>query len=147
MDGGNGVNTPVKDVEGITKELSQLGNKVSSINSELAKTNQSTEKSKSEINSRIDNLSSKIDVIQKRVHTNSPDYSGDMEYMTSEKDNQIIEVEDSELENESKYSAELDEIFTQLHEADYCIAETRQNTVRLGIETRSILDDLRKQLG
>ncbi|NJL51919.1 MAG: hypothetical protein HC930_06280 [Hydrococcus sp. SU_1_0] len=65
----------------------------------------------------------------------------------SEKEIQIIGVENSETENNSKYSAELDEIFTQLHEADYCIAETRQNTVRLGIETRSILDDLRKQLG
>ena len=48
---------------------------------------------------------------------------------------------------ESEYSAELDETFTQLHEADDRIAETRQNTMRLGIETRSMLDDLRKQLG
>jgi hypothetical protein len=55
-------------------------------------------------------------------------------------------VKNSELENESKYSAELDEVFTQLHEADDYIAETRQNTVQLGIETRSMLDDLRKQL-
>jgi hypothetical protein len=56
-------------------------------------------------------------------------------------------AKNSELENESKYSAELDEVFTQLHEADDYIAETRQNTVQLGIETRSMLDDLRKQLG
>jgi hypothetical protein len=52
----------------------------------------------------------------------------------------------SELENESKYSAELNEILTQLHEADDYISETRQNTSRLGVETRSMLDDLRKQL-
>jgi hypothetical protein len=56
-------------------------------------------------------------------------------------------VKNSELENESKYSAELDEIFTQLHEADDYIAETRQNTTRLRVETRSMLNDLRKQLG
>jgi hypothetical protein len=56
-------------------------------------------------------------------------------------------AKNSELENESKYSAELDEIFTQLHEADDYIAETRQNTTRLRVETRSMLDDLRKQLG
>lgn len=65
----------------------------------------------------------------------------------SEKEIQIIGVENSELENESEYSVELDEILTQLHEADSHIAETRQNTVRLGVETRSMLDDLRKQLG
>lgn len=50
-------------------------------------------------------------------------------------------------QKDSEYSAELDEIFTSLHKADDRIAETRQNTVRLGIETRSMLDDLRKQLG
>lgn len=65
----------------------------------------------------------------------------------SEKEIQIIGVENSELENESEYSVELDEILTQLHEADSHITETRQNTVRLGVETRSMLDDLRKQLG
>ncbi len=64
--------------------------------------------------------------------SNIPTYSG--------------EVQDSELDKESEYSAELDKIFTQLHKADDRIAETRQNTVRLGIETRSMLDDLRKQL-
>lgn len=49
--------------------------------------------------------------------------------------------------NESKYSTELDEIFTQLHDTDRYIAKTRKNTVRLGIETRSMLNDLRQQLG
>lgn len=65
----------------------------------------------------------------------------------SRKEIQIMGVDNSELENESEYSAEIDEIFTQLHEADDDIAETRQNTVQLGIETRSMLNDLRKQLG
>ena len=65
----------------------------------------------------------------------------------SEKEIQIIGVENSELENESECSVELDEILTQLHEADSHIAETRQNTLRLGIETRSMLDGLRQQLG
>ena len=50
-------------------------------------------------------------------------------------------------QKDSEYSAELDEIFTSLHKADDHIAETRQNTVRLGTETRSMLNDLRKQLG
>jgi hypothetical protein len=54
---------------------------------------------------------------------------------------------DSELKKETEYSSELDEIFIQLHEADERIAETRQNTTRLRVETRSMLDDLRKQLG
>lgn len=52
-----------------------------------------------------------------------------------------------ELEVDSEYSAELDEILSQLNDTDDRIVETRQNTVRLGIETRSMLDDLRKQLG
>jgi hypothetical protein len=43
-------------------------------------------------------------------------------------------------------NAQLDEIFTQLHEADDYIAKTRQNTTRLRVETRSMLNDLRKQL-
>jgi hypothetical protein len=64
-----------------------------------------------------------------------------------EESTQIPEIKNFELQEESKYSAELDEILTQLHEADDRIAETRQNTVQLGIETRSMLDDLRKQLG
>lgn len=55
--------------------------------------------------------------------------------------------ESQKTEKNAEYSAEIDQIFTQLHEADKRIAETRQNTVRLGIETRSMLDDLRKQLG
>lgn len=53
----------------------------------------------------------------------------------------------SEMQNESIHLAEIDEIMAQLHDADRNIAETRKNTVRLGIETRSMLDDLRKQLG
>jgi|GEM_PF-5562449 len=60
--------------------------------------------------------------------------------------NQTSQLEIPEIE-ESKYSTELDEIFTQLHDADRHIAETRKNTMRLGIETKSMLDDLRKQLG
>ena len=56
-------------------------------------------------------------------------------------------VANSKTQEYLKYSTELEEIFTQLHDADRHIAETRQNTVRLGIETRSMLDDLRKQLG
>jgi hypothetical protein len=59
----------------------------------------------------------------------------------------ISDLDTEEVENESKYSAELDEIFTQLHEADDYISETRQNTTRLRVETRSMLNDLRKQLG
>ena len=52
-----------------------------------------------------------------------------------------VETEDTQ------YIAKLDEIITQLHDADRHITQTRQNTVRLGTETRSMLNDLRKQLG
>ncbi|MEM6612063.1 MAG: hypothetical protein AAF652_07385 [Cyanobacteria bacterium P01_C01_bin.72] len=58
-----------------------------------------------------------------------------------------VSLTNSKTEENSEYSAELEKIFTQLQEKDNLIAETRQNTVRLGIETRSMLDDLRKQLG
>lgn len=58
-----------------------------------------------------------------------------------------VSLTNSETEENSEYSAQLEKIFTQLQEEDHLIAETRQNTVRLGIETRSMLDDLRKQLG
>ena len=58
-----------------------------------------------------------------------------------------VSLTNSETEENSEHSAELEKIFTKLHAADDRIAETRQNTVRLGIETRSMLDDLRKQLG
>ena len=53
----------------------------------------------------------------------------------------------STAQDESKFSTKIDEIFVQLHDVDRDIAETRKNTVRLGIETRSMLNDLRKQLG
>ena len=64
----------------------------------------------------------------------------------------IMEIEvdgqyTSEAHDEQKYVSELDEIFTQLQDADRDIARTRRNTVSLGIETRSMLKDLRKQLG
>ncbi len=58
-----------------------------------------------------------------------------------------VSLTNSETEENSEYSAELEKIFTQLQEKDELINKTRQNTARLGIETRSMLDDLRKQLG
>ena len=60
---------------------------------------------------------------------------------------EVVTQYTSKRQNESENSIELNKIFTQLHDADQYIAETRQNTVRLGTETRSMLDDLRKQLG
>jgi hypothetical protein len=71
----------------------------------------------------------------------------DVSYREFKVEEKVEEIKNSELENESKYSAELDEIFTQLHEADDCISDTRQNTSRLRVETRLMLNDLRKQLG
>ncbi|MEO1005184.1 MAG: hypothetical protein AAFW67_04875 [Cyanobacteria bacterium J06638_38] len=56
-------------------------------------------------------------------------------------------ISNSEINNESEYTVELDEILTQLHQADDRIVAIRQNTARLGVETRSMLSDLRKQLG
>ena len=71
--------------------------------------------------------------------------------MSKEKDGvvviDILGLESQEIEENSEYYAELSTIFTQLHEADSYIAKTRQNTVKLGLETRAILADLRKQLG
>ena len=56
-------------------------------------------------------------------------------------------AKDSRLEEESKISARLDDILSQLRAADDRIAKDRQDTVRLGQETKVMLADLRKQLG
>ena len=56
-------------------------------------------------------------------------------------------AKDSLLEEESKISARLDDILSQLQAADDRIAKDRQDTVRLGQETKVMLADLRKQLG
>lgn len=56
-------------------------------------------------------------------------------------------AKDSLLEEESKISARLDDILSQLQAADDRIAKDRQDTVRLGQETKVMLTDLRKQLG
>ena len=56
-------------------------------------------------------------------------------------------IKDSTIEEELESQAQLDGILTELHEADERIAKDRQDTVRLGKETRAMLTDLRKQLG
>ncbi|MEM6613792.1 MAG: hypothetical protein AAF652_16345 [Cyanobacteria bacterium P01_C01_bin.72] len=52
-----------------------------------------------------------------------------------------------EAQNESQYSTALDKIFAQLHQADEQTERTSQNTLRLAMETKSMLNDLGKQLG
>ena len=87
---------------------------------------------------------------EKKIHHDSADDSSysDFPYaIIGDKELAINTQDILTAQNESKYSTELDEIFTQLHDADRHIAETRKNTMRLGIETKSMLDDLRKQLG
>ncbi len=63
-----------------------------------------------------------------------------------EEEEEEEEIEEEE-EEEEEIEEEEEEIFNLLHKADEYIAETRQNTMRLGIETRLMLNDLRRQLG
>ena len=97
----------------------------------------------------------KIDFSQDNQHKVFVSFSSD-EFTEEQKErciqvtnrfNQLYETEKQIAKENSEYSAELEKIFTQLQEEDRLIAKTRQNTVQLGIETRSMLDDLRKQLG
>jgi uncharacterized coiled-coil DUF342 family protein len=82
MDGGNGVSTPIKDVEGLTEELSQINNNISSIKSELVKTNQFTEISTREIKSQINTIFSTIDRIQKSIDNVSAQCSREIQSMS-----------------------------------------------------------------
>lgn len=52
-----------------------------------------------------------------------------------------------EEEEKSEFDSQLDDIFTELHAADDRITKDCEDIVLLGKETRTILSDLRKQLG
>ena len=82
MDGGNGVSIPIRDVEGLTEELSQLDNNISSIKSELVKTNQFTEISTRKIESQINNIFITIDRIQKSIDNMSAQCSREIKSMS-----------------------------------------------------------------
>jgi uncharacterized coiled-coil DUF342 family protein len=82
MNRENGLNTSVKDFEGLAKEVLQLDNNISSIKSEFIKTNQFTETYTKEIKSQINKIFSTIDKIQKCINNLSAQYSQEIQSLS-----------------------------------------------------------------